>query len=108
MPCTGMKCCQISVGAVTTNQLFHNSLMQDGLEDKRCNTEHVDKAVVIRRIFCKIPNKPYISKPRDSCSSIGISCEKGGEKSVDIEIVFPSSMFKCLLLHRCKNLMHKH
>jgi len=68
----------------------------------------VDKAVVICRVFCKIPNKLYISKPRDSCSSIGIPCEEDGEESVDVEIIFPSSMFKCLLVHRCKNLTHKH
>ena len=70
--------------------------------------EHVNRAVVVCRIFCKISDKLHISKPWNSWSSIQVACEKDGKECIDIKIIFPSSMFECLLSHRCKNLAHKH
>ena len=34
--------------------------------------------------------------------------EKDGKECIDIKIIFPSSMFECLLSRRCKNLAHNH
>ena len=52
----------------------------------------------------------HISKLRDSCSSIGMPCKEDGEWCRDhfSFSLHPLLMLKCLLVHRCKNLTHKH
>jgi hypothetical protein len=77
------------------------------LEHKRCYAKHIDKAVVISRIFSKIPGKPEVPKLWNCWSSIGVPREEDRQEGVDVKIILSLPMFKGLALGRCENLTHK-
>ena len=81
---------------------------EDGLKGQRCYTQHVDKAMVVARIFGKIPGKSHIPKLWDSWPSIGVARKEDGKEGMDIKVIFSLLLLKCLPIWGCENLTHKH